>query len=182
MSLILAPDIAQASSQKPLNSVSNIEALIQLVEMPQPKNYDKEILEPLREAQAKQAAEEAERARQEEEGRTVWLKSIAVRPQPTGTYYNSYYWHQCTWYVASRLNLPSSLGNAREWLYNLPRNGFQSGPPVPGAIGVTQQGYYGHVVLAEQVDGASVLISEYNYIPYSYGERWVRRTDFSWFY
>ena len=41
---------------------------------------------------------------------------------------------------------------------------------------------YGHVAWVEEVRGGSVLISEYNWNPYNYTERWVSASSFDGFY
>lgn len=110
------------------------------------------------------------------------LRQSALRLQPVGTYGNTYSYRQCTWYVASRLDVPSYMGNATNWSYGLANAGWRSGGPRRGAVGVSHAGWAGHVVVAEQVSGDSVLISEYNWVPYSYTERWVSASEYEWFF
>lgn len=77
---------------------------------------------------------------------------------------NGYAFGYCTWYVASRRNIPSNWGNANQWYYNAQASGFKVGSvPIPGAIAWTGAGYYGHVAYVESVSGSMVTISEMNY-------------------
>lgn len=125
-------------------------------------SFDEEILAPL---QARQAAEAenarlaaVEATRQAEIARQANLNSIAGKVKPYGTYYNNYARGNCTLYVASRISVPNSLGNANRWGYVL---GAKS-QPVVGAIAWTTAGWAGHVAVVEQVSGDEVYISEMN--------------------
>ena len=122
-------------------------------------------------------AQEEERLRVEAD-----LRQTALRLQPTGTYGNSYAYRQCTWYVASRVQVPSYLGNATSWSYGLANAGWRQGEPRRGAVGVSHNGSAGHLVVAERVENGQVLISEYNWVPYSYTERWVSFGEYEWFF
>ena len=75
---------------------------------------------------------------------------------------NSYYWGQCTWYVASKRPVPSNWGNAISWYYNAQRSGYTTGSaPQSGAIGWERNN---HVVYVESVNGdGTVTISEMNW-------------------
>jgi surface antigen len=74
---------------------------------------------------------------------------------------NNYSYGYCTWYVANRRYVASSLGNASQWPYNAPRAGMTVGNnPVAGSAGVTKSG--NHVVYIERVDGGTVYYSEMN--------------------
>jgi len=75
---------------------------------------------------------------------------------------NSYYWGQCTWYVASRRPIPGNWGNAYSWYYNAQRSGFGTGSaPRVGAVGWERSN---HVVYVESVNGdGTVTISEMNW-------------------
>lgn len=149
-------------------------------------SFDKSVLEPLRAVQAEEARKyaeaEAERLRQAQIALQADLNATANRLQPQGTFGNNYTALNCTWYVASRIQVPNGMGNAREWQWGLTAAGFRTGEPRRGAIGVTQQGWAGHVVVAEQIVGDKILISEYNYIPYSYSQRWVGANELTWFF
>ena len=79
--------------------------------------------------------------------------------------YNHFPWGQCTYYVASRRNVPWN-GDAWMWFGNARAAGYATGSsPKVGAMMVTWESrYYGHVALVEAVYGdGSYLISEMNY-------------------
>lgn len=83
----------------------------------------------------------------------------------SGSAYNHFPWGQCTYYVASRRNIPWN-GNAWQWFGAAQSYGMATGSrPRPGAIMVTWESrYYGHVAIVEAVYGdGSYLISEMNY-------------------
>lgn len=78
--------------------------------------------------------------------------------------YNGYPWGWCTYYAASRRNVPSSWGNAGDWLWSAQSAGYSTGSePYPGAIMVTGESWWGHVAIVESVNGDSVTVSEMNY-------------------
>jgi surface antigen len=94
------------------------------------------------------------------------LGTTTYRPSLTHFSYSGdgYSYGYCTWYVASRRNVPSSWGNANSWYYNAQASGFSVGStPIPGAIAWTGAGYYGHVAYVESVSGGMVTVSEMNY-------------------
>lgn len=142
---------------------------VQQVETSQ--DFDKTVIEPLREAQAKQAAEtaakaeeaarQAEKARQEAERAAE--AATAARVQPMSSYGNNYTPGNCTWYVASRISVPSSMGNANNWDSGLLAAGWHQGPPRRGAIFQTDLGWAGHVGIVEAVIGNMVQVSDMNY-------------------
>lgn len=69
----------------------------------------------------------------------------------------------CTWYVASRRNIPWS-GNAGTWLYHAKAAGYSTGrSPRVGAIMVSSESWWGHVAIVEKVSGSTITISEMNY-------------------
>lgn len=66
--------------------------------------------------------------------------------------YNGYDYGYCTWYVANRIRVPANWGNANTWDNAAPRAGWSvNGSPKPGAIAVSNRGYYGHVAYIEDV-------------------------------
>jgi surface antigen len=80
---------------------------------------------------------------------------------------NGYAYGYCTYYVASRRNVPTNWGNANTWYYNAQASGFSVGStPVPGAIAWSGAGYYGHVAYVESASGGMVTVSEMNYNGY----------------
>lgn len=97
-------------------------------------------------------------------GRVAPGQPPAIPTSPHRTFRNSYVWGHCTWYVAGRRQVPRNWGHARSWYANAQRSGWSVGDtPIPGAIGWTSAGWYGHVVLVERVEGNQVYIAEMNY-------------------
>lgn len=148
--------------------------------------FDTEVLEPLRQEQAaraaREAAEQAERERLAQLALQQDKDATASRMHPQGTFGSNYTALNCTWYVASRIQVPNSMGNATSWSYGLRGAGWRQGEPRRGAVGVSHNGWAGHVVIAERVENGQVLISEYNWVPYSYTERWVSFGEYEWFF
>jgi surface antigen len=90
-----------------------------------------------------------------------------------GSSYNNFPWGWCTWYVASRRNVPWS-GDAWMWFGNAQAFGLVTGStPRVGSILVTWENrYYGHVALVEEVYGdGSYVISEMNYSGFGITDR-----------
>lgn len=87
----------------------------------------------------------------------------SVSANTTGS--NAYPYGWCTFYVASRRNVPAQWGNAGGWLSSARRAGYATGStPKVGAIMVTSENsYYGHVAIVESVDGDNFTVSEMNY-------------------
>lgn len=178
MLLVLSWQTNVKASKEVLKPIAlNIEHLVPLVA--KKPDYTKEVLEPLRAKQAQavqEAARRAEEAKREQEtrqheeaARTIVVAPstqspvVTVAPQQV-SYGNSYTRGQCTYYVASRVSVPAGMGNATNWSYGLAQAGWQVGTgPVPGAIGISHEGYAGHVVIVEAVTLLGVLISEMNY-------------------
>lgn len=78
---------------------------------------------------------------------------------------NGYSPGYCTWYVASRVSIPSNWGNANTWDNRAPSSGFRvSSVPVAGAILHTDTGWAGHVGIVEEVspDGKMIIYSDMN--------------------
>jgi surface antigen len=83
---------------------------------------------------------------------------------PVGSKYNGYPYGYCTYYVATRRAVPTSMGNAKYWLSSANRNGMSTGSsPVEGAIVVTNESWAGHVAYVEEVGNGYIVISEMNY-------------------
>lgn len=77
---------------------------------------------------------------------------------------NSYYYGYCTWYVASKKDVPSFWGNAGNWLGSAQTNGYKtSNEAEDDAIIVTNESGWGHVGIVEEVNEDTVTISEMNY-------------------
>jgi surface antigen len=81
----------------------------------------------------------------------------------SGSSYNRFPYGWCTYYVASRRNVPWS-GNAGDWYWNARSAGYSVGrAPAAGAIMVTGESGWGHVAYVESVSGGSFTVSEMNY-------------------
>ncbi len=78
------------------------------------------------------------------------------------------------WRAVHGRPVPRAMGNAAQWA------GMANGGPAPGAVAVFPYiGGYGHVAIVEAVYGnGTILISEYNWTPYSYDERVVNPYDY----
>jgi surface antigen len=112
-------------------------------------------------------------------GSYVWIPNVAV---PTVTHFastslrvasfspnygfNGYDYGYCTYYVASRIAVPSNWGNANTW-----DNYARVTPgwtvlltPVPGAVAQTDRGGLGHVAIVSEVseDGTMIKYSDMN--------------------
>lgn len=79
-----------------------------------------------------------------------------------GSFANTYTRGQCTWYVASRRQVPNNWGNAYTWLFRARAAGYGTGSePRAGAIGWERGN---HVVFVESVNAnGTVNISEMNW-------------------
>lgn len=97
---------------------------------------------------------------------------------------NSYDWGNCTAGVASWVHVPDDLGNANMWAINAKSEGYEvSDVPQVGSVGQTSAGYWGHVVLVEQVNGDQVYIKEMNAQGLGVvDERWATASDFVYIY
>ena len=78
---------------------------------------------------------------------------------------NGYATGYCTWYVASRISIPSNWGNANTWDDASRGSGWRvSNTPITGAIFQTDVGWAGHVGIVEEVspDGTQIRFSDMN--------------------
>ncbi len=78
---------------------------------------------------------------------------------------NGYDYGYCTYYVASKVAVPTNWGNANTWSYYAPLSGWTvSSTPVAGAIGQNPYPGLGHVALVEAVsaDGTMIKYSDMN--------------------
>jgi LysM repeat protein len=102
-------------------------------------------------------------------GPLLFPRRATDNPPQLGPYANAKFTYgQCTWYVASRRNVPWT-GDAWMWWGNARAMGFPEGQvPEPGAIMVTWESViYGHVAYVEQVNAdGSFVISEMNFKAY----------------
>ena len=95
--------------------------------------------------------------------KTTSSKGIVVSAK-AGSKYNGYPYGYCTYYVATRRAIPTSWGNAGQWLSSAKRAGYSTGSePAAGAVVVTRESWWGHVGYVESVSGDSFTISEMNY-------------------
>jgi surface antigen/LysM repeat protein len=80
---------------------------------------------------------------------------------------NGYDWGNCTWYVATQINVPANWGNAATWAAGARAAGWHvSSVPTAGAIAQNSYmaGGLGHVAIVNDVspDGSQVLIRDMN--------------------
>lgn len=111
------------------------------------------------------------------------VNATKVASNSTG---NTYAAGNCTWYVKSRRpDIPNRMGNANAWYASAQAQGFKTGTvSKKGAIGVSFNGWAGHVVYVEawNPDG-TVTVSEMNYEGlYSMTTRTVPESDFVYIY
>ncbi len=79
--------------------------------------------------------------------------------------FNGYIPGWCTWYVASRISVPTNWGNANTWDNGARASGWTVSPvPVKGAIAQTDRGSQGHVAIVDEVsaDGSQIKYSDMN--------------------
>jgi LysM repeat protein len=100
-------------------------------------------------------------------GPQLWPRRASDDTTPhMGPFSNSkFVYGQCTYYVASRRNVPWT-GDAWMWFGGAKAMGYATGlVPEPGAIMVTWESvYYGHVAYVEQVNAdGSFIVSEMNF-------------------
>lgn len=79
--------------------------------------------------------------------------------------YNGYDRGFCTYYVATRVAVPSNWGNANTWDNLAPLSGWTVGStPRPGSIAQSDRGTFGHVAYVEAVsaDGTQIKYSDMN--------------------
>jgi len=92
---------------------------------------------------------------------SVNTPKITHNPTPGGCH--SFPYGYCTWYVAQKRGCVPWGGDAKAWLANAPAYGYSTGSnPVPGAVMVTRESWWGHVAYVESVNGDSITISEMN--------------------
>ena len=135
--------------------------------------------------QTEQAAAQAQAAQQAQAAAAAQARAQAINqyaqanasatspaPGTSATNPNTFAPGQCTWYVASKRNIPWS-GNARDWWPNAAAMGFAEGQtPQVGAVMVENLSIYGHVALVTAVNGSSWTVSKMNYIgPYVVDQR-----------
>lgn len=161
---------------------------IQELVPPTQKPDERPMLEALHAAQATLAAQEAKKVAEEaqlaqEAARVAYVAPVATFDQPAqvGPLGNLYTPGQCTAYVASRVAVPSTMGNATNWEAGLLNAGWHYGLRA-GSIGVSHVGVNGHVVYVESVVGPLITISEMNalYGPFGVDTRIALASEFIW--
>lgn len=139
--------------------------------------------------EAKKKADDIDKKLEELQDRIAWLDDLWVKPVKYSSTSggNAYAPGNCTWYVKQmRPDIGSFWGNANAWIGSAQADGFRTGSkPKIHAIGVTQEGWAGHVVFVERVslDGSTVTISEMNYMGlYNKNTRTVPASSFQYIY
>jgi len=116
-------------------------------------------------------ARQAEARRQAEPARQRATQPVVTQPSPVRSYSyntagNTYGYGYCTWYVKNQLSwVPNGLGNANTWFYRAQQMGLSTGTtPRVGAVGTSEAGPLGHVVVVRAVHGdGTITVSEMNY-------------------
>lgn len=126
------------------------------------------------------------KARLAEEARIAALRIVKIGSYAPDASGNGYDAGNCTWYVKSRRpDIGNQWGNANAWIASAQSNGFKTGKQSKkGAIGVSYEGYYGHVVYIEEwYANGTVLVSEMNWQGlYVTSSRIANETDFDYIY
>lgn len=97
----------------------------------------------------------------------VTYSSFIASYAPSNNGYNAYVYGYCTWYVASKVAVPSNWGNANTWDNYARLSGWTvSAVPRVGAIAQADSGFgrLGHVAYVEAVsaDGSMIKYSDMN--------------------
>ena len=153
------------STLKYLNDISDADLISpgQKMKIP-PKGYEvSETLIAKKEAEARLAANRSTTSSSSASSASASSGVQYVKYTP-GNRYNGYPYGYCTYYVATKRSMPTSLGNAKNWLNSASRAGYSTGSnPAVGAIVVTSESWWGHVAFVESVSGNNITISEMNY-------------------
>ena len=140
------------------------------------------------EQKIEQAKDEVEqlKAQVAEKKRLDALRIVTIKGYASDAGGNSYAAGNCTWYVKQkRPDIGNFWGNANMWLSSAQAAGFKTGTMgKTGAIGVTQEGWAGHVVYVESWnENGTVTISEMNIGGlYVTGRRTVPESSFMYIY
>lgn len=144
-------------------------------------------------------AEEARRAESERQAAVLARQRAAqsrqvAQPTPARSYSlprgssagNTYGYGYCTWYVKNmRPDIPNGLGNANTWFYRAQSMGLPTGTtPRVGAVGTSEAGSLGHVVIVRAVHGdGTITVSEMNYTGWNQvSSRTVSASKFRYIY
>lgn len=129
----------------------------------------------LEQATEQAAQQAAQLAREQQQAASV------VQPSQVTINGNDYDPGSCVWYVAGRISVPATMGDAKYWIGGLEAAGWTAGSPRVGSIGITTAGVAGHAVVVQGVTALGVLISEMNApTPYVVDQRIVGYSDFVW--
>lgn len=97
---------------------------------------------------------------------------------------NTYAGGNCTFFVASKVPVPDSLGNANTWAIRAAEQGYTvSTVPKIGAVAQTSAGALGHVAIVRDIQGSQVLIEEMNSLGLGViDSRWVPISSYVYIY
>ncbi len=75
-------------------------------------------------------------------------------------------------------------GNANQWPSSAQADGIPTGStPKVGSVAISMNGYYGHAMWVEAVNGNMIYVSQYNYdLAGNYSEMWVNGSNFVYIY
>lgn len=75
-------------------------------------------------------------------------------------------------------------GNANQWPASARADGIPTGStPKVGSVAISMNGYYGHAMWVEAVNGSQVYVSQYNFdLAGHYSEMWVNGANFTYIY
>lgn len=75
-------------------------------------------------------------------------------------------------------------GNANQWPASARADGIPTGnTPKVGSVAISMNGYYGHAMWVEAVNGNQIYVSQYNYdLAGHYSEMWVNGANFTYIY
>lgn len=125
-------------------------------------------------------------ARLAEKKRLEALRIVTIRGYASDASGNLYAPGNCTWYVKQkRPDIGNQWGNANSWYASAQAQGFKTGTMAKtGAIGVSFEGWAGHVVYVESWNGdGTINISEMNFGGlYNMNYRTVPESSFVYIY
>jgi len=141
---------------KYVNDLSNVDTIkpSQTVKIP-PTGYEVPV------KQIEQRERKLALARSSDSSRSTSTIKVDTR---RGYVSNGYPYGWCTYYVATRRQVPTSMGNAGHWLSSAKSQGMSTGSiPAVGAILVTNESWAGHVAVVDGVGNGTITITEMNY-------------------
>ncbi|MFA4996307.1 MAG: CHAP domain-containing protein [Patescibacteria group bacterium] len=156
------------STLKYVNDIDNADSIRPGVKLTVPKKGYEVSASAIAKKEADKQAKLAAASRNTVTRNTSSSRALAANSNPTvkknpGSSKNGYPYGYCTYYVATRRYVPTSWGDAKNWLNSATRAGYQTGStPAVGAIVVTRESWWGHVAYVESVNGNEITISEMN--------------------